>query len=106
VGDAVYSRSRDRRIGTFAEFIAVNEADVALKPKNLNMTQAAAIPLVGLTAWQALVEVGKVKPGERSSFRQARAALEQLLSNWCKSRNDDEREECRIGQKSRDRRDY
>jgi NADPH:quinone reductase-like Zn-dependent oxidoreductase len=65
VGDAVYSRPRDRRIGTFAEFIAVNEADVALKPKNLNMTEAASIPLVGLTAWQALVEVGKVKPGQK-----------------------------------------
>lgn len=65
VGDAVYSRPRDRRIGTFAEFIAVNEADVALKPRNLDMTEAASIPLVGLTAWQALVEVGKVKPGQK-----------------------------------------
>lgn len=65
VGDAVYSRPRDHRVGTFAEFIAVNEADVALKPKNLDMTEAASIPLVGLTAWQALVEVGKVKPGEK-----------------------------------------
>lgn len=65
VGDAVYSRPRDHRVGTFAEFIAVNEADVALKPKNLNMTEAASIPLVGLTAWQALVEVGKVKPGQK-----------------------------------------
>ena len=65
VGDAVYSRPRDHRVGTFAEFIAVNEADIALKPKNLNMTEAASIPLVGLTAWQALVEVGKVKPGQK-----------------------------------------
>jgi NADPH:quinone reductase-like Zn-dependent oxidoreductase len=65
VGDEVYARPRDHRIGTFAEFIAVNEADVALKPKNLNMAEAASIPLVGLTAWQALVEVGKVKPGQK-----------------------------------------
>ena len=65
MGDAVYSRPRDDRVGTFAEFIAVNEADVALKPRNLNMTEAASIPLVGLTAWQALVEVGKVKPGQK-----------------------------------------
>src|SRR5579859_4721921 len=56
VGDAVYSRPRDYRIGTFAAYIAVGEADVAFKPKNLNMTEAASIPLVGLTAWQALVE--------------------------------------------------
>jgi NADPH:quinone reductase-like Zn-dependent oxidoreductase len=65
VGDAVYARPRDHRIGTFAEFIAINEADVALKPKNLSMTEAASIPLVGLTSWQALVEVGKVKPGQK-----------------------------------------
>jgi NADPH:quinone reductase-like Zn-dependent oxidoreductase len=64
-GDEVYSRPRDHRIGTFAEFIAINEADVALKPKNLSMEEAASIPLVGLTAWQALVEVGKVKPGQK-----------------------------------------
>jgi NADPH:quinone reductase-like Zn-dependent oxidoreductase len=65
VGDTVYARPRDHRVGTFAEFIAVNEADVALKPKNLGMTEAASIPLVGLTAWQALVEVGKVEPGQK-----------------------------------------
>jgi NADPH:quinone reductase-like Zn-dependent oxidoreductase len=65
VGDQVYARPRDHRVGTFAEFIAVDEADVALKPNNLSMTEAASIPLVGLTAWQALVEVGKVKPGEK-----------------------------------------
>ena len=64
-GDEVYARPRDHRIGTFAEFVAINEADVALKPKNLNMVEAASIPLVGLTAWQALVEVGKVKPGQK-----------------------------------------
>jgi len=65
VGDEVYARPRDHRVGTFAEFIGVNEADVALKPKNLNMAEAASIPLVGLTAWQALIEVGQVKPGQK-----------------------------------------
>lgn len=65
VGDLVYARPRDGRIGTFAEQIAINEADAALKPANLNMEEAAAIPLVGLTAWQALVEVAKLKPGQR-----------------------------------------
>ena len=65
VGDEVYARPRDHRVGTFAEFIAVNETDVALKPKNISMEEAASIPLVGLTAWQALVEVGKLKPGQK-----------------------------------------
>lgn len=65
LGDEVYARPRDLRIGAFAEFIAVNEADVARKPNNLTMSEAASIPLVGLTAWQALVEVGEVSPGQR-----------------------------------------
>ena len=64
-GDEVYARPRDHRVGTFAEFIAMNEADVAPKPKNVSMEEAASIPLVGLTAWQALVEVGKLKRGQK-----------------------------------------
>ncbi|WP_336490920.1 NADP-dependent oxidoreductase [Methylobacterium nigriterrae] len=65
VGDAVYARPRDGRIGTLAETIAVDEVDVALKPKNLSMAEAASIPLVGLTAWQALVEHAKLKRGDK-----------------------------------------
>ncbi|MCO6425066.1 NADP-dependent oxidoreductase [Sinorhizobium meliloti] len=64
-GDEVYARPRDGRIGTFAEFIAVNETDVALKPKNLNMEEAASIPLVGLTAWQVLVERAGLRKGQK-----------------------------------------
>jgi NADPH:quinone reductase-like Zn-dependent oxidoreductase len=65
VGDEVYARPADHRIGTFAEFIAMNEHDVALKPKNLSMAEAASIPLVGLTAWQALVEKANLKKGQK-----------------------------------------
>ncbi|ESX00234.1 NADPH:quinone oxidoreductase [Mesorhizobium sp. LSJC268A00] len=64
-GDAVYARPRDGRIGTFAEFIAIDEADVALKPANLSMEEAASIPLVGLTAWQALIERAGLKAGQK-----------------------------------------
>lgn len=64
VGDEVYARPRDLRIGTFAEYIAIDEADVARKPKSLTMAQAAAVPLVALAAWQALVEVGQVQAGQ------------------------------------------
>jgi NADPH:quinone reductase-like Zn-dependent oxidoreductase len=63
-GDEVYARPADHRIGTFAELIAVQEKDVALKPKKLTMEEAASIPLVGLTAWQALVERGQLKQGQ------------------------------------------
>lgn len=64
-GDEVYARPSDHRIGTFAELIAVQEDDLALKPKNLTMEEAASIPLVGLTAWQVLVERGKLKGGQK-----------------------------------------
>lgn len=64
-GDEVYARPRDGRIGTFAEFIAIDEADVALKPKNLSMEEAASIPLVGLTAWQVLVERAGLRKGQK-----------------------------------------
>lgn len=64
-GDAVYARPNDQRIGTFAELIAIDEADVALKPENLSMEEAASIPLVALTAWQALVEKGQLEKGQK-----------------------------------------
>jgi len=65
IGDAVFSRPRDLHIGTFAEYIAINEADIATKPSNLTYTEAAAVPLVALASWQALVEHAHVKPGDK-----------------------------------------
>jgi len=64
-GDEVYARPSDYHIGTFAEYLAVEEKDLALKPKNLSMDEAAGVPLVALTAWQALVEVGNLKKGQK-----------------------------------------
>ena len=65
VGDEIYSRPADHHIGTFADYISINEKDVALKPKNLTMEEAASIPLVALTAWQALVEHADLKEGQK-----------------------------------------
>lgn len=65
VGDEVFARPADFRIGTFAEYIAVNENDVALKPKNVSMEEAASFPLVALTVWQAFVEKAKLKKGQK-----------------------------------------
>jgi NADPH:quinone reductase-like Zn-dependent oxidoreductase len=65
LGDEVYARPRQDRIGAFAELIAMDEADVAKKPKNLTMEEAASIPLVALTAWQALVERAQLKRGQK-----------------------------------------
>ncbi len=64
-GDEVYARPNQDRIGAFAEFIAMNEDDVAIKPQNLTMEEAASIPLVGLTAWQVLIDRANLKKGEK-----------------------------------------
>ncbi|ABZ94004.1 Zinc-binding alcohol dehydrogenase [Leptospira biflexa serovar Patoc strain 'Patoc 1 (Ames)'] len=65
IGEEVFGRVRDFRIGTFAEQIAVSEDDIAKKPKHLTMEEAASIPLVGLTSWQALVENANIQKGQK-----------------------------------------
>ena len=64
-GDEVYARPRDLRIGTFAEYIAIDHDDVAPKPASLTLHEAAAVPLVSLAAWQALVDRAHVQPGQK-----------------------------------------
>ncbi|GMA46617.1 NADPH:quinone reductase [Tetragenococcus muriaticus] len=65
VGDEVYGRPKKSKIGTFAEYIGIDQADIALKPKNLTFEEAASIPLVGLTSYQALHDVMQVQPGDK-----------------------------------------
>ena len=64
-GDEVYARPDQDRIGAFAELIAIKEDSLAKKPKNLTMEEAASMPLVGLTAWQALIEIANLKRGQK-----------------------------------------
>src|SRR4051812_8886176 len=64
-GDEVYARPRDLRIGTFAEYIAIDQHDVAPKPASLTLHEAAAVPLVSLAAWQILVDRARVKAGQK-----------------------------------------
>ena len=65
VGDEIYARPRDLRIGAFAEQVAIDADDIALKPASLSFEEAAAVPLVALAGWQALVEVADVQPGQK-----------------------------------------
>ena len=65
VGDEVFAKPNPAKIGSFAEFVSVDEAELALKPANLNMIEAASLPLVALTAWQALKVRGELKPGQK-----------------------------------------
>jgi NADPH:quinone reductase-like Zn-dependent oxidoreductase len=64
-GDEVYARPDKARIGTFAERIAVAEADLARKPDTISVVEAGSLPLVALTAWQALVEKGNLQRGQK-----------------------------------------
>ena len=64
-GDAVFASIFDLGMGALAEFAVVPEHAAAHKPGNLDFLQAASIPMVGLTSWQALKERAKLKPGQR-----------------------------------------
>ncbi|MGH9552647.1 MAG: NADP-dependent oxidoreductase [Terriglobales bacterium] len=62
VGDAVYGYPTFG--GGWAQYVTVKEWEVAAKPKSLNFVEAAAVPMGALTAWQALVDVAKLQPGQ------------------------------------------
>lgn len=64
-GDEVWSTPTHKRAGTYAELCAIDEAQVALKPTNLSHVEAASVPLVGLTAWDCLVDAARVRAGQK-----------------------------------------
>ena len=65
IGDEIYARLDKSRIGAFAEFAAVRESDAAQKPRNTTFEEAASLPLVALTSWQALVDIARLQAGQR-----------------------------------------
>ena len=64
-GDKVYSRVNESHVGTMAEYVVSNVKDTALMPSNLSFDESASIPLVGLTTYQALVDIAKLSKGEK-----------------------------------------
>ena len=64
-GDEVFCKPDTSRDGAYAEYVVVRESEVALKPKSVHHVYAAAAPLAGMTAWQALFDVAQLKPGQR-----------------------------------------
>lgn len=64
-GDEVYGRADRQHVGTFAEYVVVDENVLAPKPKNLDFQQAASVPLAALTAWQALFEHIRLQAGQK-----------------------------------------
>jgi NADPH:quinone reductase-like Zn-dependent oxidoreductase len=64
-GDAVFASIFDTGLGAIAEFAVVPERAAALKPANLDFVEAASIPMVGLTSWQALKERANLRAGQK-----------------------------------------
>ncbi len=64
VGDEVFSSPSHKREGTYAEYVVIEADQVAPKPSNLTHQEAASIPLVGLTAWNCLVDAAQLQKGE------------------------------------------
>jgi len=65
VGDNVFARPNQEDAGGIAEFARINESELAMMPANMNYTDAASVPLAGLTAWQALFAKGNLKKGDK-----------------------------------------
>jgi NADPH:quinone reductase-like Zn-dependent oxidoreductase len=63
-GDEVYSYISLKHAGAYAEFVAIPESEVALKPKKIDFVHAAGVPLAALTAWQALFDTAGLKEGQ------------------------------------------
>jgi NADPH:quinone reductase-like Zn-dependent oxidoreductase len=86
VGDKVFSRTDIARNGTYAEFVAVDERYVALKPAAVSFEMAAAVPLAGLTAWQALVDYAGIKHGDKVLIHAGSGGVGSFAIQLAKSR--------------------
>lgn len=90
VGDEVYAYCRKEVVqwGTYAEYVCVNAAHAALKPKNINFAEASAIPLVSLTAWQALFDMAKLTKEQTILIHAGAGGVGSMaiqLSKWAKA---------------------
>ena len=85
VGDEVYSHPDVARDGAYAEFIVIRESEVAIKPRSIDHIHAAALPLAGLTAWQALFDAAGLLPGQRVLIHAAAGGVGSFavqLAKW------------------------
>lgn len=86
IGDSVYSRPDIARNGTYAEYVAVRAAEIAFKPATISFIEAASLPLAGITAWQALVDVCKLKTGQRVLIHAAAGGVGSLAVQIARTR--------------------
>ena len=83
-GDEVYGRPDIARNGAYAEYVAVKESDLARKPKSLDHIHSAAIPLAGLTAWQALFDTAGLTSGQKVLIQAAAGGVGHLGVQFAK----------------------
>jgi NADPH:quinone reductase-like Zn-dependent oxidoreductase len=84
-GDEVYGRPDTSRNGTYAEYIAVHENEIALKPQSVDHITAAAVPLAGLTAWQGIFDHGRLVEGQKILIHGAAGGVGTMavqLAKW------------------------
>jgi NADPH:quinone reductase-like Zn-dependent oxidoreductase len=84
-GDEVYARPDIARDGAYAEYIAVRASEIAAKPKSLDHVHSAAIPLAGLTAWQALFDAAGLSAGQKVLIHAAAGGVGHFavqLAKW------------------------
>jgi NADPH:quinone reductase-like Zn-dependent oxidoreductase len=84
VGAAVFAMLADQR-GTYAEYVAVPAANLVPKPETATHVEAAGVPMVALTAWQALFEAGRLRPDQRVLIHAAAGGVGHVavqLANW------------------------
>jgi NADPH:quinone reductase-like Zn-dependent oxidoreductase len=85
VGDAVYSRPDIKRNGTYAEFIAIREAELAFKPLTISHAEAASLPLAGITAWEALINTAKIVARQKVLIHAGSGGVGSLAIQLAKS---------------------
>ena len=83
-GDEVYGRPDSARNGAYAEYITVKEGELARKPRSLDHIHSAAIPLAGLTAWQALFDAGGLQPGQKVLIQAAAGGVGHFAIQFAK----------------------
>jgi NADPH:quinone reductase-like Zn-dependent oxidoreductase len=85
VGDRAYGVTNPQFCGAYSEFAVASAATVADKPRGLSDVEAAAVPVVTVTAWQMLFEYAQVKPGQTLLIHGADCAIFQRrlsASKW------------------------
>lgn len=85
-GDAVYSRPDIRRNGSYAEYIAIRASEVARKPATISHVEAASLPLVSITAWEALITAAGMQPGQRVLIHAGAGGVGSIAVQLAKAR--------------------